>query len=210
MDRYRCFDELRKCESEGRDYRIRLHHGKSCFAIMAPHGGKIERGTSRLAESIAGNEHTFYSFEGVKDKNNYHLHITSDRFDEPKALLLAGQVHTVITIHGAGGQDHEIYTGGLDLDLEQQILGAFNNTGFTARHDPSPTRQGLGVTNICNRGYGARGVQLELTQGLRKHLFNPAGNGANWVPNDLFYVFVLTLRIVLEKYSGHGPCNKGA
>jgi len=199
MDRYSCFDELSKYETEGQDYRIRLRHAMKAFAIMAPHGGKIERGTSQLAEAIAGKEHTFYSFEGIKDSHNHHLHITSDRFDEPKALVLAGQVQTVITIHGAGGQDLEIYTGGLNLDLEQQVLGALNNAGFTARQDPSPTRQGLGMTNLCNRGYGERGVQLELTQGLRKHLFNPVANSTNWVPNDLFQVFVKTLRTVFER-----------
>jgi phage replication-related protein YjqB (UPF0714/DUF867 family) len=197
MDRYKCFAELGKCETEGMDYRIRMHRRNSCFSIMAPHGGKIERGTSQLAEAIAGNEHTFYSFEGIKDSNNHHLHITSDRFDEPKALALAKCVRTVITIHGAKGRARNIYTGGQYVDMEQKILHALGHAGFTAMHDPSPTRQGMGVTNICNRGYGGKGIQIELTQGLRKDLFNPDNEGQNWIPNELFYVLVETLRTVL-------------
>ena len=184
---------------EGRDYRIRLRQGMRTFAIMAPHGGKIERGTSQLAEAIAGTEHAFYSFEGIKNKNNHYLHITSDRFDEPRALALAKRVRTVITIHGAKGRDRNIYTGGQNPDLEQQLLDALSDAGFTAMHDPSPTRQGMGVTNICNRGYAGGGIQIELTQGLRKNLYNPVNGGVNWIPNELFYVLVETLRTVLEQ-----------
>ncbi|HKK16449.1 MAG TPA: poly-gamma-glutamate hydrolase family protein [Gammaproteobacteria bacterium] len=196
MDRYNCFEDLRQCETEGRDYRIRLLHGKSVFSIMAPHGGRIERGTSQLAESIAGEEHTFYAFEGIKDKNNHHLHITSDYFDEPNALQLVKKVQTVITVHGARGKQHAIYTGGLNQELEKHILQALSAAGFTAMHDPSPTRQGRGVTNICNRGRDGKGVQLELTQGLRKQLFDQICEG-QWMPNELFREFVQTLRMVL-------------
>lgn len=205
MDRYKCFTELGKCETEERDYRIRLRQGLRSFAIMAPHGGKIERGTSQLAEAIAGTEYTFYSFEGIKDRNNHHLHITSDHFDEPRALALAQQARTVITIHGARGRSRNIYTGGQNLDLEQQLLDALTYAGFTAMHDPSPTRQGMGATNICNRGFEGKGVQLELTQGLRKYLFNAINGGKNWIPNEMFYGLVETLREVLDKEQQKRP-----
>lgn len=198
MDRYRCFDELRRFETEGRDYRIRLHYGESNLAIIAPHGGKIERGTSQITEAIAGDKHAFYLFEGLKESNNHHLHITSDRFDEPAALMVAEQAHTVITIHGAKGGEQKVYTGGLNSELEQLILEAMNDAGFRAMHDPSPTRQGRGVTNICNRGGSGKGVQVELTQGLRKHLFTPVDDGTRWFPNELFGVFVMAMRSVLD------------
>jgi phage replication-related protein YjqB (UPF0714/DUF867 family) len=197
MDRYRCFDELRQREVEGSDYRIRFRHGVTDFAIMAPHGGKIERGTSPLAEAVAGDEHSFYSFEGIKDRNNHHLHITSDRFDEPRALEIAGQVQTVMTIHGAMGEEKSIYTGGLDRVLEERIIIALITTGFTVMHDPSPTRQGRGATNLCNLGNSGRGIQIELTQGLRKKIFDPINNGEYWMPIDLFHVLVKALRAVL-------------
>ncbi|MBI4005935.1 MAG: poly-gamma-glutamate hydrolase family protein [Gammaproteobacteria bacterium] len=197
MDKYSSFDELRRCEIEGHDYRIRLRSGLSDFAIIAPHGGKIERGTSQIADAIACAEHSFYSFDGVKDKNNHHLHITSDRFDEPQALRVAGNVKTVIAIHGAKGKKDAIYTGGLDRILEQRILDVLHTAGFTAEHDPSPTRQGMGMNNICNRGRSGQGVQLELTQSLRKRIFNPVNGGINWIPNELFHLLVQTIRAVL-------------
>jgi len=199
MDRYRCFDELRRHEIEGRDYRIRLRTGVTGFAVMAPHGGKIERGTSQLAEAIAGAEHTFYAFEGIKSANNHRLHITSDRFDEPRALAAAGQAQTVMTIHGAKGAERLIYTGGLDQVLEERVSGALTAVGFTAMHDPSPTRQGRGATNLCNRGRRGRGIQIELAQGLRKQLFDPPGGTGLWTPNDRFHLFVRTLRTVLAE-----------
>lgn len=198
MDQYQNFAELSANEREGRDYRIRLRQGMSIFAVMAPHGGRIERGTSQITEAIAGDKHAFYLFEGIKERNNHLLHITSDRFDEPAALTVAGQVQTVITIHGAKGREHRVYTGGLNHELERHILDAMNHAGFKAMHDPSPTRQGRGVTNICNRGGSGMGVQVELTQGLRRHMFMPLDDGARWVPNDLFHVFVMAMRSVLD------------
>lgn len=197
MDRYRNFAELSRHEIEGRDYRIRWRSGHTRFAIVAPHGGKIERGTSPLADAIAGSEHTFYAFEGIKPEGNYRLHITSDRFDEPQALRIAGGVRTVITIHGARGVGAAVYTGGLDTELEGRILRALRAAGFAAAHDPSPTRQGRGVTNICNRGRALQGVQIELTQGLRKRLFDLQPDGTTWLPNDRFHVFVASVRAEL-------------
>lgn len=196
MDRYCCFDELRMHETGGRDFRIRLRQRESQFAIMAPHGGGIERGTSQLAEAIAGDEHSFYVFEGIKHRNNPRLHITSDRFDEPQALDMVRKTHTVITVHGAKGQNQAVYTGGLHHDLEMRIQEALVAAGFTAEHDPSPTRQGRGKTNICNRGYGGKGVQLELTRGLRKQMFDPVDNG-RWLPNEIFRQFVMAVRSAL-------------
>ncbi len=197
MDKYSSFDELRRYETEGHDYHICLRSGLTDFAIIAPHGGKIERGTSQIADAIADVEHSFYSFDGVKVKNNHHLHITSDRFDEPQALMVTGNVQTVIAIHGAKGQKNAIYTGGLDQILEHRILEVLHTAGFTAEHDPSPTRQGRGMNNICNRGRSGKGVQLELTQCLRKKIFDPVDGGINWIPNELFHLLVQTIRAVL-------------
>ena len=56
---------------------------------MAPHGGGIEPGTTEIAEAVAGHEHTFYSFSGVKARGNSVLHITSSRFDEPEGIAIA-------------------------------------------------------------------------------------------------------------------------
>ena len=188
MDRYRNFADLKKHEVESKDYRIRVRERKSDVAILAPHGGRIERGTSQVAEAVADPEHSFYAFEGLKTGSgcNRILHITSNHFDEPLALKIVGRAERVVTIHGARGSESAIYFGGLDLDLRAQMLESCRAKGLLARNDPSPTRQGRGLTNICNRGTSGRGLQVELTFGLRKRMFDLSPNGIGWLPNRLF------------------------
>ncbi len=48
------------------DYLILSRQGTSGIAVMAPHGGGIEPGTSEIANRVAGDEHAYYSFEGLK------------------------------------------------------------------------------------------------------------------------------------------------
>ena len=92
-DRYANFKELKANEREGVDYEICKRFISSAVAIIAPHGGKIEPGTSELAEGIAGADYTYYSFKGLKNEKgaNRELHITSSNFDEPIAVGLVEQ-----------------------------------------------------------------------------------------------------------------------
>jgi phage replication-related protein YjqB (UPF0714/DUF867 family) len=203
VHRYTTFTELSRHEVEDRDYRIHLRLGASGIAVVAPHGGKIERGTLPIARAIAGEDHTFYGFEGIKStlKANRALHVPSNHFDEPRALFAVAKAHRVITLHGAKGAEEAIYAGGLDLELRLDMLRALSGAGFTADHDPSPTRQGRGPTNICNRGQSGRGLQLELTFGLRKRMFgHPDGQGFRH-PTALFHQLVMTIRDVLCRYA---------
>lgn len=197
VDRYGSFAELARHEREGRAWRVRLRPGASAFAILAPHGGRIERGTSWLADAIAGAEHTFYAFEGLRRRANHRLHVTSNRFDEPRALAAAARAHTVLTVHGAAGAEAAVYVGGRDEALRERLLAALAGAGFAAAPDPSPTRQGRGVTNICNRGRSGCGVQLELPVGMRRRLFEREAAGV-WRPNAAAVRLVQTVRAVLE------------
>lgn len=190
--------ELSRREILDRDYRISVRRGRSAYAIVAPHGGKIERGTTRIAEAIAGDEHTFYSFSGLKPRQNHILHLSSNRFDEPTAIQVVESVDTVITIHGACGKESVAYFGGLDVPLRSRMLKALNDSGFFAATDPSPTRQGKRTTNICNRGRSGQGVQIELTVGLRKRLFEQIRRDL-WIPSERFHLFVAVLRAVLDR-----------
>ncbi len=199
MDRYRNFAHLKNHEIESQDYRIRVRERESGTVILAPHGGRIERGTSQIAQAVAGDEHSFYAFEGLKPdlKSNRSLHITSNHFDEPIALAIVTRAERVIAIHGAKGTQPAIYLGGLEMDLRAQLLKSCRSKGFTARDDPSPTRQGAGPNNICNRGKSGRGVQVELTFGLRKLLFDRSPCGTKWKQNRGFDSFVECFREVL-------------
>jgi phage replication-related protein YjqB (UPF0714/DUF867 family) len=49
-------------EKEGRDYEVHQRKGASGIAVIAPHGGGIEPGTMDIADSVAGEEHTFCCF----------------------------------------------------------------------------------------------------------------------------------------------------
>lgn len=202
-DKYANFSQLSRHEVAGRDYRIQVHYGRSGIAILAPHGGRIERGTTPIAEAIAGEDHTFYSFEGIKPElaQNRDLHITSDHFDEPRAVLAVAKAHRVIAIHGAKGLEAAVYLGGLDTALRRRVLTVLSESGFVAADDPSPTRQGKGRTNICNRGRTGKGLQLELTLGLRKRLFLHPEEGSSWHPSPLFFRLVSAVRRALSTYT---------
>src|SRR5829696_1494373 len=105
MDRYASFDELRQHALEGRDFRIRTVSRPGQVAVIAPHGGGIEPGTSELAEAIAGTAFSFYAFEGTRSNNNRDLHITSTRFREPRCEALVAASPFAITIHGEDSDD---------------------------------------------------------------------------------------------------------
>src|SRR5262245_25505177 len=102
-DKYPNFAALSREKVEGRDYRIIVEHeGRNRSAIViAPHAGKIEPVTSILAREIAADVHCLYLFEGLMDSDNFtELHITSTKFDEPRALNIVGQCTTAVAIHG--------------------------------------------------------------------------------------------------------------
>ena len=201
VDKYPNFAQLARHEVEGRDYQIQCRAGAGRAAVMAPHGGRIERGTTPIADAIAGSEHPYYSFEGLKPvlKDNRILHLTSRNFDEPTALELAVKVETVITIHGAVGREVAVYIGGLDEGLKTHTLKVLRDAGVNAEPDPSPTRQGRSPTNICNRGNNGTGMQVELTYGLRGLMFGPPDVQGRRPRTPLFDTFVACVRRVLRE-----------
>src|SRR5918912_1062843 len=76
-DKYPNFEVLSRNETSGIDFRILVRQAAAAFAIVAPHGGGIEPGTSEIADAIAAEEFSFYAFEGLKSSGNGVLHITS-------------------------------------------------------------------------------------------------------------------------------------
>ena len=161
---YRNFSELKSQEVEGKDYQISTRLRDERVLVMAPHGGKIEPTTSMIAEAIAGENYSFYSFDGLKPEGNSILHIESHLFDEPRALQAAKKADVVITVHGQ--LDHEegfIMVGGLNVDLRSEIRRRLEADGFQTR-TPSEGLQGTDPENICNRGRLKGGVQLEVSR----------------------------------------------
>jgi phage replication-related protein YjqB (UPF0714/DUF867 family) len=167
---YKSFEELKSRELEGKDYQIRFHLRDERVLIMAPHGGKIEPTTSMIAEAIAGENYSYYSFEGLKEEGNGVLHIESHLFDEPRALQAAQKADVVITVHGQ--LDHRegfIMIGGLHVDLRSEIRRRLEAAGFQTR-TPTEGLQGIDPENICNRGKLKGGIQLEVSRRQRDEL----------------------------------------
>ena len=167
---YRSFEELSQREVEGVAYQIRVRSRDERVVIMAPHGGKIEPTTTMIAEAIAGDNYSFYSFEGLKEEGNSVLHIESHLFDEPRALQVAKNADVVVTVHGQlDHQDGFIMVGGLHVDLRSDIRRRLEAAGFQTRTPPEGL-QGIDPENICNRGRSRGGVQLEVSRKERDHL----------------------------------------
>jgi phage replication-related protein YjqB (UPF0714/DUF867 family) len=173
QDKYPSFEMLRRAEPADA-FRIDCRRRPSAVAIIAPHGGKIEQWTSAIAAAVAADDYSLYRFEGRKRRNNRDLHITSTFFDEPRGLALVSDCDWVVAVHGCDGGERVVYFGGLDCDLRDAIRLGFEASGFkTAMHD-NPDLQGIDPRNICNRGRRGRGVQLEISFGLRAALMGAA------------------------------------
>jgi phage replication-related protein YjqB (UPF0714/DUF867 family) len=170
-DWYGSFDELRRAEREGVDFRIRVVPREASVAIIAPHGGWIEPGTSEIAEAIAGDDYSLYRFEGLRDRPHEELPITSAKFDEPTCVGLVAACNQVVAVHGrAGKQRQSVEVGGLDTVLRDAICKSLQDAGFSAEIVTSGGFAARSPANICNRGAHRGGVQLEITRGLRDAL----------------------------------------
>jgi len=165
-DRYSSFVELQDHETLDEDYTLSFRDAGSRVTIIAPHGGKIEPRTSDLTKRIAGENYNFYCFEGIKDKDNACLHITSHRFDEPGAIKLVSKSELVVAVHACTGMDGLVHIGGLDKKLGGRIAKKLQDRGISVSND-HPRFQGSNPDNICNRGATGVGVQLEVTRDLR-------------------------------------------
>src|SRR5262249_34122734 len=141
--------------------------------IVAPHGGGIEPGTSEIADAIAAEKFSFYTFEGLKSSDNHDLHITSTHFDEPMCLTLLGNSSIAVTIHGEHSEEdgEGVFLGGLAEDLGAEVGAALTRAGFDVRKHRDRRLQGREPENLCNRGTSKAGVQLELSKAVRRTLF---------------------------------------
>lgn len=171
QDRYGSHADLAAVEREHVDYRIVVREVPGArVAIIAPHAGGIERGTSRLARALAADNYHLYLFEGLKPKGNFNaLHITSRRFDEPRCLDLVSRTHLIVTVHGCVGLDERVYIGGLHESLKQRIAAALLDAGIAAHLD-GHNFPATDADNLCNRGRHGAGVQLEFSAGLRRRI----------------------------------------
>jgi phage replication-related protein YjqB (UPF0714/DUF867 family) len=167
MSKYASFGELAEHEAQGRDFRVRqVERPGSRVVILAPHGGKIEEGTSEIAALIAGADHSLFCFEGLKSRGrNRDLHITSHRFDHPDCLDMAARRDIIVSVHGCMGHSR-IFVGGLDVGLSGRLSIRLAAEGYVVVSE-GHRYPGRHPFNICNRGLRKKGAQLEITYDLR-------------------------------------------
>lgn len=166
---FRSFADLAAAYEQDRDYRIvQVRKPGSEVAILAPHGGSIEAHTSDIARDIAGQDFNLYLFEGLLKAGNFAaLHLASHRFDEPGCVELLRGCKSVVSVHGCGHAGEIVLTGGRDAGLREAIAERLKALGVACETAPA----GLDAAdpmNVCNRGEGGAGVQLEVSLELRR------------------------------------------
>ncbi|WP_354640013.1 poly-gamma-glutamate hydrolase family protein [Kitasatospora camelliae] len=180
--------------TEGLDWAVRHRSAAgdpTATAVLAPHGGALEVGTSELCLAVAGYRpedarpagagprHGYWMFEALR--RNDGLHVTSAHCDDPVALALCASSRRAVSLHGCGGTGLLIVVGGRDERLARELRAAFAEA--FARAEPAVAVEtaadceehrrlnGGSPANIVNRTGTGRGAQLELSAGLRRAVF---------------------------------------
>jgi phage replication-related protein YjqB (UPF0714/DUF867 family) len=86
--------------------------------------------------------------------------------------------------------------GGGSTSLRNAVGQALRQAGFSA-HTSSHPYPGSLAGNICNRAVGGAGVQLELSEGLRKSMFTGLDRASRRQTLPLFDQFVQSIQPVL-------------
>jgi phage replication-related protein YjqB (UPF0714/DUF867 family) len=168
-DRYPDFATLAAAHEQDKDYRITVQDRGTRVAILAPHGGTIEPETTSIARVVAGDDLSFYLFEALHAGAHGDYHITSHRFDEPRALALVAGADTSIASHGRKDDGTDtVWLGGRDEIQRDAVGDALRAAGFGAALNTA--LPGVHPSNICNRTRSGAGVQLELPRSLRRNL----------------------------------------
>jgi len=153
----------------GIDYRIVQNYTSSDSIVLSIHGGNIEYGTSQIAQAVATRGGLdYFGFIGLRGSG---LHVTSTNFNDPCALNMVRASQQTLSIHGCTGSSRVTYLGGLDKTFMGKVKTQLIKAGFAVKNPPNDLG-GSGKTNICNRNRIGKGVQLELTAGLRNQLMN--------------------------------------
>ncbi|ACN14827.1 hypothetical protein HRM2_17210 [Desulforapulum autotrophicum HRM2] len=197
-DKYTNYDELSQNERLNADYAILHREVDSKIVVISPHGGGIEPGTIDIGDAIAGCDHTFYAFKGLKKSGNKILHITSNSFDEPLGIQVAQKALIVISVHGSRFRTETVHIGGRNQLLKQKILHALKAAGFNAEISELPELQWISPENICNRCKSGEGVHLEISRGLREKMFDNLDIRSLRKRTKCFYKFVNTLKAILS------------
>lgn len=168
---YESYRALKAHKTQNVDYKIVSRNRQSSTAVIAIHGGSIEKGTDQIAAAVAvRGGYDYYAFKGLASA--WSVHLTSTKFDEPIARALVAKSTQTLAIHGCGRTSKTVtYVGGRDKTLGKEVKASLKEAGFKVATPPS----GIGGkyrSNIVNRNRINKGVQLELSPSMRSKLMH--------------------------------------
>lgn len=167
-DAHADFAALTSPLAEGRDYSVEVYDRGAEVTVLAPHGGDLERGTSRLARRVAGDDWNLYIFNAWLGRDSGRLHLTSANFDDPRALDLAGRSRLAVSLHGQAEKGRWVCVGGANAEAGRLVSEALEKAGFRTQF-PCRRLPGRSPRNLTNRA-AAGGVQLEVSLALLREL----------------------------------------
>ena len=167
-DAHADFAALTSALAEGRDYSVEVYDRGAEVTVLAPHGGDLERGTSRLARSVAGADWNLYIFNAWLGRGSGRLHLTSANFDDPRALDLAGRSRIAVSLHGQAEKGRWVCVGGASEEAGRLVSEALEKAGFRTQF-PCRRLPGRSPRNLTNRAADG-GVQLEVSLPLLREL----------------------------------------
>lgn len=200
-DLYSSMDELFTQEPRAH-YRLTTRRQPlSKVLVVSPHGGSIEKLTSEIADTVAGENFKYHDFAGRMPHDNFaRLHVTSRNYDCLLVEQLNRDSEYTLTIHGCQGRTgiRATYLGGKDLKGRALVRKYLEQAGFTVTDAPPPIA-GMGDDNIVNRNLRSMGIQLELSGALRKQFIFEGGPSKS---GNSFHRYCKALRGALSELSG--------
>jgi phage replication-related protein YjqB (UPF0714/DUF867 family) len=192
-------------------------------AIIAPHGGNIERGTSELCLAMAGyhpatlapvaaEKHDYWMFEALRPADNADLHVTSIHCNDGVAGSLCGGSLNALGLHG-----FDAAQAGLPEDAQVVLVGGGNDefkdhlcaelaAAALQVGDEVVGLDGDDARNIANRTLLGMGAQLELSLELRKAMFGTFTRAHRKdTTTDLFWTFATACRNAVARLEATQP-----
>lgn len=195
-DQYASFKELSQNEIEGTDYRVFAQAAGNSLLVMSPHGGGIEPGISEIVKAFAGG-YSVYLLEGIKLRGNHVLHVTSDHFDDPRAIEMAAGHEYVLAFHGYYELSHcRTLVGGTDRKRAEVFVDSLRRHGFSAELlEKSARLSGTSPKSINNRCRTGLSVQFEISTAQRKAMFDRfSRKGRDASKNEVFDRYIKAVK----------------
>jgi phage replication-related protein YjqB (UPF0714/DUF867 family) len=196
---YNSIDDLQRNEIDGINYKILCESvNPDDILIIGIHGGSIEPGISEIVKYVASDKYSYYLFEGISKKNNYRLHISSDSFSEKRLNQILHYHSSVLSLHGCADEEEIVYFGGKDIEKINIFTKEFIDASYIVGKTPIHL-SGKSALNVVNRNISGKGIQIEISNGLREKMFKDLSSTGRTIQTEYFLNFCNTLNNCLQK-----------